>query len=286
MYPDNDYTKEDILEYYDRVAEHMLPHLEDRPLMMQRFPDGIEEDGFYQKNASDYFPDWIRRCEVDKEEGTVKHVICDSKDTLLYLVNQGTISFHSWLSTADHLHKPDKMIIDLDPSGDDFSQVQDAARALRNELDRYEITSFPMTTGSRGLHIIIRLDGKEDFDLSRDAARMLGNRMSEKYPGIFTMEQYKKDREGRLYFDIQRNAYAQTGIVPFSLRPRPGAPVATPLEWNEATDSKLQADKYRLNNLFRRLGQTDNYWESYNRAVYSASGLREKWSKDQDTSGK
>ncbi len=275
MFPDKGLTKEDILTYYDQVAGYILPHLESRPLMLQRFPDGIEEEGFYQKNASDYFPDWIQRKELKKEGGTVTHVICNDRDTLLYLVNQGTLSFHTWLSCADAPDCPDKMIIDLDPGGEDFTQVQEAARALHEELKELKIKSFVMTTGSRGLHVIIRLDGKENFEVSRTAARALGERMTHKNPGIFTLEPYKKDREGKLYFDLQRNAYAQTGITPFSLRPKNGAPVATPLDWDEALSAGMESTKYHSGNLFRRLGQKSNPWAGYNESACNASELKE-----------
>jgi len=275
-FPDDGFSKQDVLEYYDQLSDYILPHLKDRPLMLQRFPDGIGEDGFYQKNASDYFPEWIQRVELEKEGGKVTHVLCNDRDTLLYLVNQGTISFHSWLSLAGAPDCPDKMIIDLDPSGENFDQVQQAARVLHDELDELSVRSFVMTTGSKGLHVIIRLDGKEHFEESRIAARALGETMIKNHPSLFTLEPYKKDREGKLYFDIQRNAYAQTGIAPFSLRPKKGAPVATPLDWDEALSGSMTSDKYTLSNLLRRLGQKDDPWKEYNRSVYKASSLMNK----------
>ncbi len=281
LFPGSGFIKKDILEYYERISDHILPHLKNRPLMMQRFPDGIENDGFYQKNASDYFPDWIETIELSKEDGTVNHVLCNNTDTLLYLVNQGTIAFHTWLSTTEVVSNPDKLIIDLDPS-QKFSQVRKAARALRDILEKFSITSFLMTTGSRGLHIVIPLDSNEDFDASRKAGRIIGRYACRINPEIFTMETYKKDRDGKLYFDIQRNAWAQTAITPYSLRPRDGAPVATPIDWDEAGDTNLKSDKYTLKNIFRRLAQKESSWKSFNRHRYNAETLFKKFEKELD----
>lgn len=278
MFPEANLTKQDLLKYYDYMADYILPHLYNRPLMMQRFPNGVGENGFYQKNISDYFPDWIDRVTVEKEGGTVTHVLCNSRDTLLYLVNQGTISFHTWLSCAEAIYNPDKLVIDLDPSGNDFASVRKAAIALRALLHALALTSFVMTTGSRGLHIVVPLDGKEDFDESRKAGKILGNYLSKKNPDLLTLEQYKENREDNLYFDIQRNAYAQTSIAPYSLRPRQGATVATPIAWDEVTNSTLFGDKYHVGNIRRRLGQKSDPWDEYGKVKHSPSEIIKKMS--------
>ena len=171
LFPDAGVTKGDVVEHYRRVAARMVPHMKGRPVSMQRFPDGIEGQGFFQKDAPDYFPDWIRRVTVEKKGGTVEHAVCDDAATLVYLANQNCITPHVWLSRADRLNHPDRLIFDLDPSGDDFEQVRFAAGVLRDLLVDLGLVPFPMTTGGRGLHLLVPLDRKSDFDAVRSFAR-------------------------------------------------------------------------------------------------------------------
>jgi bifunctional non-homologous end joining protein LigD len=164
LFPADGYTKADLVAYYRRVADVMVPHLRGRPLMLQRLPDGIGGAGFYQKDAGDYFPEWIRRVEVSKEGGRVTHVVCDDEATLAYLAGQACITPHVWLSRADRLEYPDRLVFDLDPSGSDFAAVRATARELRELLDELGLVPFVQTTGSRGLHVVVPLDRSADFD--------------------------------------------------------------------------------------------------------------------------
>ena len=274
LFPEDDLTKGDILEYYESISEAILPHLEDRPLMLQRFPDGIDTDGFYQKEAGDYFPDWIETKKIKKEGGTVNHVICQNKSTLKYLVNQGTLTFHTWLSTTDDIHKPDQFIIDLDPPKGDFEIVRDAALILHEFFEKEEITAFAKTTGSKGVHVMIPLDGKSEFDEVREVGAKIGEIMVEKHGDVFTQEVRKNKRDGKLYFDIQRNAYAQTAVCPYSIRPIEGAPVATPLDWEELKDGSIDAQSFNVKNIQSRLSQKHDPWKGFRRHALGLKRLQ------------
>ncbi len=260
FFPDAGLTKADLADYYQRIAEVMLPLVKGRPLTLHRFPDGIDGVNFIQKNVSEHFPDWIARTTVDKEDGTVTHPLAEDADTLVYLVDQGAIAFHVWLSRADKSQQPDRLIFDLDPPGDDFKPVVEAARAVRETLDTLGLISFVMTTGASGLHVVVPLDRRERFDAVRDFAQDVADRIADSQPKVFTTEQRKNKRAGRVYLDVQRNAYGQTGIAPYSVRAKPGAPIATPLVWDELGDAKLHPQRYRIDNIFRRLAQRDCPW--------------------------
>ena len=164
LFPQDGVTKRDLAEYQARTAPFALPHYRDRALTMQRFPDGIGEKGFFQKNVPEYFPDWIDRVELPKKDGTVTHAVIGEPAALVYLADQGCITSHLALARADTPRHPDRMVFDLDPSDGDFAKVQDVARALKQALDDRDLPSFVMTTGSRGLHIVLSLDGSAEVD--------------------------------------------------------------------------------------------------------------------------
>ncbi|MEU6688061.1 non-homologous end-joining DNA ligase [Streptomyces sp. NPDC046832] len=251
-----EYTKGDLVDYHRAVAPFMLPHLRGRPLMLERRPDGIDGPTFMQKNTPDHYPDWIPRVEVAKEGGTVRHTVCDDTATLLYLVDQASITLHRWLSRADAVDHPDRLVFDLDPAPvpeggggtprDDFEAVREAARLLGELLDELELPSALMTTGSRGLHVIVPLNGRHDFDDVRAFARDVADTLARAHPDRLTTAARKKERGERLYLDIQRNAYAQTAVVPYTVRPRPGAPVATPITWEQLDDPELHARRWTI----------------------------------------
>ncbi|MBD0841632.1 non-homologous end-joining DNA ligase [Streptomyces sp. TRM68416] len=241
-----EYTKGDLVDYYRSVAPFMLPHLRGRPLMLERHPDGVDGPRFMQKNTPESYPDWVARVEVPKEGGTVCHTVCEDSATLVLLADQASITLHRWLSRVGRLDRPDRMVFDLDPSGDDFERVREAARLLGELLDEVNLPSALMTTGSRGLHVIVPLNGHHDFDEVREFARDLADALAAAHPERLTTAARKKDRGDRLYFDVQRNAYAQTAVVPFTVRARPGAPVAVPLAWSDLDDPGLNARRWTV----------------------------------------
>ncbi|MEU2063232.1 non-homologous end-joining DNA ligase [Streptomyces sp. NPDC013455] len=244
-----EYTKADLADYYRSVAPYLLPHLRGRPLMLERYPDGLDGQRFMQKNTPEHYPEWITRAEVAKEGGTVTHVVCDDTATLLHLADQACLTLHRWLSRTDRahgLHHPDRLVFDLDPPGDDFAAVREAAAWLRELLDELGLPAAPMTTGSRGLHLVVPLDGRHDFTEVRAFAHDVAELAAARHPDRLTTAARKQDRGGRLYLDVQRNAYAQTAVAPYTVRARPGAPVAVPLTWEQVDDPGVDARRWSL----------------------------------------
>ncbi len=278
-FPDAAITKGDVVDYYLDIADTMMVHLSERPLTLQRFPDGIDAEGFYQQQRPDYFPDWVGQASLPRSgdgDDRVRHVVCEDAASLVYLANQGVITFHGWLARAGQPHQPDRLVFDLDPVGDDFSPVRTAARRVAALMTDLGMTPYLMTTGSRGLHVVAPVDGGADFDATRGCAQAMAARLAAEYPRELTTEQRKNKREGRLYLDVMRNAYGQTAVVPYALRALPGAPVATPLDWDELDRSELGPRRYHLGNLRQRLGQKRDPWRDMNRHRVSVAKARER----------
>ncbi|MEV3988119.1 non-homologous end-joining DNA ligase [Streptomyces sp. NPDC049837] len=246
LFPGDGITKAGLADYYHSVAPFMLPHLRGRPLMLERHPDGIDGPRFMQKDTPDSYPDWVHRVTVPKEGGTVTHTVCDDTATLLHLADQACVTLHRWQSKADRLQCPDRMVFDLDPPKDDFDAVRRAAHLLGELLDALRLPSALMTTGSRGLHVIVPLDGHSAFDDVRAFARDVAGTLAAAHPGELTTAARKQARGDRLYLDVQRNGYAQTAVVPYSVRARPGAPVATPLRWDQLDDPATHARRWTV----------------------------------------
>lgn len=270
FFPKTKLSKVDVMNYYDRIAEYILPHLKDRPLTVIRFPNGIEGKKFFQKNAPDYFPDWIERKTIEKQGGDDTHyVICNNKATLVYLASQACINLHIWLSTKSALNKPDRLIFDLDPSEDDFVEVKFAARKIRKLLnEKLNLPTFIMTTGSRGLHVVVPLKPEKEYDQVRKFARNIADYLVHQYPDRLTTEVRKEYRKNKLFLDVVRNAFAQTSVVPYGLRSYEKAPVATPMDWDELS-SLQSAQDYAIKNIFRRLGSKKDPWGSFQKQAVS-----------------
>lgn len=278
FFPESGITKGEVAEYYGRVADTMLPHVRGRCVSMHRWPDGIAGGDFYQKEAPDHFPGWIRTETVPRKgDGSVRHVVADDAETLVYLADQGCLTPHVWLSRVDSLETPDRMVIDLDPPGEGVGSVDDvrwAARRLRDLLDDVGMVTWIMTSGSRGLHVYVALDRSVDFDTTRAFARDVAQLLAHRHPDRLTTEQRKEKRRGRIFLDYLRNGYAQTSVPPYAVRARPGAPVATPLEWDEL--SGVDPTSYTVRNLFRRLGQKpDDPWREMDGDAADLESARE-----------
>ena len=252
MFPDDGVTKADVVAHYERVAVRMLDFCGGRPLTLQRFPRGIDAKGFMQKNAADHFPDSIRRLPVPKRSGgETLYPVVDRPDDIAYLANQNTVTFHMWTSSAVRPGRPDWMVIDLDPEAGDLSGVRSATRLIREVLESFDIGAFPVATGSKGFHVWVPLDGDLGFDDVALAARALAGLATTRAPDQVTTEFLKKNRDGRVFVDWLRNGPIATVVVPFSLRPRAGAPVAVPLRWEELDEA--EPDRWRLVDLGDRL---------------------------------
>lgn len=270
-------TKGDLIQYYLDIAPHLLPYAKDHPLTMVRYPDGIKGQGFYQKDAPDYFPDWIKRIEVKKKEGGITHyVICNDAATLVYLANQNCITPHLWLSKSDALDYPDRMIFDIDPSSKDFTLVRQTAWVLREVLDYLGLGSFVMTTGSNGLHVVIPLNRKATFEQVKNFAHSLAEYLSAEFPEFITIELSKKKRGKKVFLDYLRNGFGATSVCPYAVRPKPGAPVATPLAWDELKDKTLTSQQYTIHTIKHRLQSIDDPWEHFFQKKYGLTKAVEK----------
>lgn len=247
LFPDDGVTKADLADYYRAVARRILPHLRGRPLMLERHPGGIDDHGFVQKDTPGHVPDWVRRAELPKREGgSVTYTVCDDTPTLMYLADQACVTLHRFLSRADRADRPDRLVFDLDPPGGDFAPVRRAALLVRGLLDEIGLPCTVMTTGSRGLHVVVPLDARAGFDDVRAFARDAAGLLAARHPDALTTEARKDARGGRLYLDVQRNAYGQTAVAPYSVRSLPGAPVAAPLAWDDVEDPELTAGRHTL----------------------------------------
>jgi bifunctional non-homologous end joining protein LigD len=262
LFDDPVITKGDLVGYYRDMAVRMLPYLRDRPLVMARYPDGIRGPRIFQKNIPGYFPSWVSRVEVEKQAGELCQVLADKPATLVYLANQACIEMHSFLSKVGALESPDQLVFDLDPPGDDrFREVAQLALRLRELLeDELELKAYIKTTGGKGVHVHVPLRATESFDVVRRFARQASEVLAARNPDLVTTQQRRADRGDRVYADIMRNSYAQTVVAPFSVRARPGAPVATPLWWEELADESLTPHQFTLRSVgdrLQRLGTSD-----------------------------
>lgn len=255
LFPDG-VTKTDLADHYQYAAPVLLPHLRDRPLMLLRHPDGIEAKGFVQQEIPGHFPDWIQRTTVARQRGgSITHAVANDTATLVYFAGQAIITPHPWLSRADEPDRPDRLVIDLDPATDDFGDVVAAAGALRDVLAELDLPAYLMTTGSRGVHVVVPLRRRQSFDDVRAFGRDLSRLLAGREPDRVTVEQRKANRGDRVYLDVMRNGYGQTSVPPYGVRPRPGAPFATPLDWSELGRPGSQPDRWRVGDLPRRLDE-------------------------------
>lgn len=280
LFPADGITKGDLADYYGEVADAMLPHLRGRALTVQRYPRGIGEPGFVQQDFADSLPDWMGRVEVAKEGGgTVVHPLAERPEALRWLANQSCITLHAWQSRRGRLNDPDRLVFDLDPSDGDFAVVRATARAVAGVLADLGLVSYVQTTGSRGLHVVVPVRADTDFDTARRFTRDVADVVAADDPAHRTVEVRKDKRGERVYLDVMRNAYAQTAVAPYSVRPLAGAPVATPLEWDELNTPGLRADRFTVRDLPKRLAGQRDPWSGMSRHARSLSGPCERLAK-------
>lgn len=260
VFPDAGYTKVDVVDYYHRVADLIVPLLHSRPITMERFPKGLGAKGFYHKHAPPYFPKWIERADLHGGEDRVVYALCNLPETVVYMANQNTVAFHAWTSRHDTPHHPDQLIFDLDPPADRFDMVVETALALRALLASVGMAPYVKTSGSKGLHVVVGLDGKAPYPAVQAFAAGVAARMVANHPNLCTTEFYKKDRGGRLFIDTLRNAYGATAVAAYSLRAKPAAPISAPLTWQEVGETGLTPDRFHLGNIDDRLAQAGDLW--------------------------
>jgi bifunctional non-homologous end joining protein LigD len=253
LWPGDGITKGDLAAYYRAIAPAMLPHVRDRPLSMQRFRDGIDHDGFFQKEIPRGAPEWVRRVAVDKRGGSVCHVLANDADTLVWLAQVGCVTPHVFPRRADRLDRPDRLVIDLDPSTDDFGSVRRAALRCGAAFRECGLEPFALVTGSRGIHVVAPLRRTRDVHEVLDWSRAFAEDLVAGAPDELTTEFHKAQRGDRIYVDVARNGPAQTVVPPYAPRPRAHAPVATPLRWEELSDADLTPDRWTLRTVLDRL---------------------------------
>jgi len=275
FYPREGCTKRDLLNYYDAVAPLLIPHLKDRPLSLKRYPNGIDADFFFQKEVAASFPKWLRTGDADG----VRHVIGDDRATLLFLVNLGCIDHNPWMSRIGSLEHPDYLLIDLDPHACGYAKIVEAALVVRAKLDRAELESFPKTTGGDGMHLFVPLAPEYTYEQVRSFAELLSVMVAHERPDLFTTPRAVSKREkGKVYFDWQQIAEGKTISAPYVARAYPGAPVATPLRWDEVTP-KLTPEQFHIGNV---LGRFDRVGDLFARVLTLRQRLDEALEKLQD----
>jgi bifunctional non-homologous end joining protein LigD len=276
LFPEDGITKGELIEYYARIAPRMLPHLRDRPLTLERYPNGIGTKRFFQKEVSSYFPKWLRTVTVDKVGGTVTHVVCNDTATLVYIANQACVTPHIFLSRLDKLHYPDQLVFDLDPQADDFEPVRSTAVAFKQLLDELALPAFLKTTGSRGLHVVVPLQRRETYETVRDFARELAAIVVAQAPKERTLEQLKAQRGTRVFIDTNRNGYAQLLAPAFAVRARKGAPVSVPIAWTELNNKSLRPNGVTIRTIFDQLDSESDPWADFWQSGVSLTKARRK----------
>jgi bifunctional non-homologous end joining protein LigD len=283
LFPKAKLTKTDLVEYYHKIAPIMLPHIKDRPITMDRFPDGIKGEHFYQKDAPDFFPDYIALQPVKKSSGgTVNYPLINNAAALVYLGNYVCVP-HRWLSKEPKLNYPDYMIFDLDPSpGVGFTTVKWAAQQMKHLLEDLHLSTFVMTTGSRGLHIVVPLKRKYLFDEVREFAQDLAHYLVEQYPKKLTIKLKKSVRGKKIFIDTLRNSWGATAVAPYAVRAKENAPIATPLQWRELS-SITTSQKYTIKNIFQRMMRIDDPWKHISKKASTITAARKKLAKLKST---
>jgi bifunctional non-homologous end joining protein LigD len=276
LFPDDGITKGDLAAYYDSVSAVMLPHLRGRPVTMERYPGGIGQKGFWQKDVSRGFPPWLRRVEVPKKGGVVHHVIVTDTRSLLWVTNQNTVTQHVWTSRTPRLDYPDICVFDLDPSRDDADSLRSAAIGLRDLLAELELPSWVKTSGSKGFHIVVPVDGKTHIDVVARFANTVGRLFVSRAPDRLTQEFSKADRSGRIYVDTGRNGYSATFAAPYTVRAKPGAPVSAPCTWQEVERGDVTPRTFTLRNMSERISKVGDVWADLRRRSRSLNRPMEK----------
>jgi bifunctional non-homologous end joining protein LigD len=284
MFPDEGITKGELASYYESIAPVMLPHLRRRPVTMERFHRGIDAPGFFQKDVSKGFPEWLERVEVPKHGGTVHHPIVTNTEGLLWLANQNSITIHVWPSRAPDLYQPDICVFDLDPSkADDLVSLRNAALNLRDLLAELGLPSWIKTSGSKGFHIAVPLDGKSDFGTVARFAHVVGHVLVKRDPDNLTQEFAKVDRGDRILVDTGRNGYSATFAAAYTVRAKPGAPVSAPCSWEEVERGEVGPKSFTLRGMAARIAVTGDLWSDLLRKKRSLARPIERLRKMQES---
>lgn len=260
LFPEDGITKGELAAYYDAVAPVMLPHLQGRPVTMERYPSGIGRKGFWQKDVSRGFPEWLQRVEVPKKDGVVRHPLATDTRSLVWMANQNAVTLHVWPSRVPRLSHPDVCVFDLDPPGDDPDVARAATLQVRDLLGELGLASWVKTTGSKGFHVVVPLDGTADFDEVAAFAHRAGALLVKRHPERLTQEFLKADRGGRVLVDTGRNGWSATFAAAYTVRARPGASVSAPCSWSEVERGEVGPRSFTLRSMAERLDALGDLW--------------------------
>jgi bifunctional non-homologous end joining protein LigD len=281
MFPEDGITKGELAAYYEMIAPAMVPHMSARPVTMERYPAGIGAKGFMQKDVSKGFPAWLERASVPKKNGTVRHPLVSDARSLLWLANQNCITPHVWPSRAPDIFQPDICVFDLDPAEEAPDVLRAAALAVRDLLGELDLPSWVKTSGSKGFHVAVPLDGKADFEEVASFAHGVGQVLVRRDPQHLTQEFAKKYRGGRIYVDTGRNGYSATFAATYAVRAKPGAPVSAPCTWAEIEGGAVGPRTFTLRTMADRMAAVGDLWSdigrhkrSLRRATAQLEGMR------------
>lgn len=281
LFPDDGISKGELAAYYEMIAPLMVPHMRNRPITMERYHRGIDAPGFFQKDVSKGFPDWLQRVEVPKKGGTVHHPLVTDARSLLWLANQNCITPHVWTSRVPDLYHPDICVFDLDPSEENSEQLRAATLQLRDFLDELGLPSWLKTSGSKGFHIVVSLDGKAKMEEVAEFAHAVGSALVQRDPENLTQEFHKVDRGRRILVDTGRNGYSATFAAAYAVRAKSGAPVSAPCSWKEFERGDVGPRTFTLRTMRQRIESVGDVWDemrkrkrSLKRAIETLRKLR------------
>lgn len=261
-WPKDSISKGDLIDYYEQMAPYVLPYTKDRPLSLHRFPNGIDQPGFFQKDLeTDQLPIWVKTKPIYAEsaEKEIDYLICNDVVSLLWMVNLGCIEINPWMSTYRKQDHPVFAVLDIDPNGVDFTKVVQVALTAKDILDSVDVTSYIKTSGSTGLHIFVHLNAKYDYTIAKDFIKLLAELVHQQHPNDTSLERSPSKRKGKIYLDYMQNRKGQTIVCPYSVRPKPGAAVSAPLHWEEVLPD-LDIKQYTIRNMPKRVAN-ENPWQ-------------------------
>jgi bifunctional non-homologous end joining protein LigD len=264
FWPEEGYTKVALANFYQSVFPKLQPYIQDRPLALERCPDGMRGECFFQKEAPKGLPAGTPTKLIQHQNRSVDYVVGGLIETQIALVNLGCIAVHAWGSRASHPHQPDWVVFDIDPGSGEFADAARAGLLVRDALDALNLVSFPKTSGGRGMHVFLPIQVGPDFDEARTFAEEIGKRLAAAHPDILTVEQRLKARGNRVYLDPLRNAFGATVVAPYSVRRREKAPVSMPLRWQDVKTS-LNPSHFNLGNAAKHLTGADPWQDFFNK---------------------
>jgi len=281
FWPDEKITKGDVAAYYDSMFEYILPYIKDRPQSMRRTPDGIVKEGFFQKNVGDTAPDWAKtkKIKAGSTGESVEYLICNDKDTLIYMVNLGCIEINPWSSRVGSINNPDYIIFDLDPNQASLKDLVTTAKKVKEVLDSIGINGYLKTSGGKGLHVFIPVKPKYTYDQTRDFSHIISQHVHAALPEITSLERLPKNRVGKIYLDFLQNGKGKTMACAYSLRPREGATASTPLEWEELNDKNFNLKNYNIRTLPERVKEKGDLWANFFDDAVDLKALLDKLSR-------